>query len=303
MKFQSSTMSDSFYYLNAAGHPVGPMDLTAIRKLVVAGLIEETVLVCRTGEDDWTTLASRENGVPLYDGPPRTPPPPRIPSTPPPQGTAWPSSTQKQQLLRSIPIASIVGGILSLLIVFVNPILAFLLAIPSLIIGILGLAHRDDPGRGLALTGVVTASLAIFATFLLFVTGGGGNHEVSAMETTLSQGLKVGLDAQRRFPGDTVRQSKFIAAELQKIDTRGCPGDFRVAFQTYVESWEVAIPYFEADNPATSFLEGFLGGFTDDYSAVGFSNYQARVAANNIDQMYRQLKITAVAYGATIPSR
>jgi hypothetical protein len=279
------------------------MDLAAIRKLVVAGLIDETVLVCRTGEDDWTPLASRENAVPPYDGPPRTPPPPRLPVTPPPQGHAWPSPPLKPQLRTLIPVASIVGGILSLLLVFVNPVLAFLLAIPSLVFGILALAQPARCGRGPALTGVVTASLGIFLALLLFATGGGGNQEVSAMERSLSQGLRISLDAQRRFPADTVRQSKFIAAELQKIDTRDCPPDFRVAFQQNVEAWEVAIPYFEADNPGTSFLEGFLGGLTNDYSAVGFSNYQARLAADNIDQTYRQLKITAVAYGASIPSR
>jgi hypothetical protein len=76
-----------------------------------------------------------------------------------------------------------------------------------------------------------------------------------------------------------------------------------LAFDDYVYAWEAGVPYFEADQPATWFLEGFVGGLANDISGLGLSSQQARVAAEKIRDNFRALNRTAVAYGARLPKK
>ncbi len=294
-------MSD-FYYLNAVQQAVGPMSLEDIRKLVDAGIVDSGVLVCPAGEQEWKPLSDRAAAATAPVGPPRVPPPPRSR----PSASVASLTTSSQVLPDWLAPVSMGAGILSLLTTFL-PALAFLIAIPALVGGILILRRPAATKRGFALTAVLTGGLGalpallfILGMFFGMLTQGGGG--VADMERALKKGVEISRDAAKRFPNDATRQSRFIASELQKVDTRECPPEFRVAYQSNVEAWEIAIPYFEADNPLTSFLEGVYGGLSNDYSAIGTSNYQARRAAQNIDETYQQLKMTAVALGAGVPS-
>ena len=294
-------MSD-LYYLNDEQQPVGPMSLEGIRKLVDAGIVDSGVLVCPAGDQEWKPLPERNEVATASVGPPRVPPPPRSH----PSASAALPATSSQVLPDWLAPAAMGAGILSLLTTFL-PALAFIIAVPAIVGGIMILRRPASTRRGFALTAVLTGGLGALPG-LLFVLGvfvgatatGGG--EVAAMETALTQGIEIGRDAAKHFPNDATGQSRFIATELQKVDTRGCPPEFRVAYQSNVEAWEIAIPYFEADNPLTSFLEGVYGGLNNDYSAIGTSNYQAGLAAENINETYQQLKMTAVALGARIPA-
>lgn len=295
--------SADFYYLNTAQQPVGPMSLEGIRKLVHAGIVDSKVLVCPAGEQEWKPLSEWGETATTSAGPPRVPPPPRAhppasearAATPSPVASEW------------FPLASMIAGILAVLALFSPfPIFSILFAVPALSLGILALRQNVSGNKPFAMAGIGTSSVALLVSFGFFLLGlaGGftGNPEAAAMERALAHGIEIGRDAAKRFPNDAARQSRFIASELQKVDTRGCPPEFRVAYQRNVEAWEIATPYFQADNPLTSFLEGLYGGLNNDYSVVGTSNYQARLAAQNIDETYQQLKMTAVALGAGIPA-
>lgn len=304
-----------FYYLNDSNQPVGPMDLAAIRKLAEAGIVSADVLVCEAGSEDWIPLSEKneppaESGVPK---PPRTAPPPlsAVPPrryTPPPADTAGGSPATGAGGGTTypdwFPLASMIAGITAIVAMCV-PVLSLLLAAPALTLGILALRQKATAQKPFAITGIVTAAVAIVASLgvlLLGLAGGfGGNPEAAAIEKVLKQSAAVSRDAQRRFPDDYPAQARYFAIELQKIDTRSCPPEFRVAFQDNIDAWETAIPYLAANTPLTMFLEGFYGGLTNDFSGVGFSDYQARLAIQNIKDTYQQLKRIAAAYGARIP--
>lgn len=291
-----------YYYLNAENQPVGPMTLEGIRKLVATGIVGSNVLVCPAGEGEWKPISDWEAPVDPPLGPPLTPPPPRASSqpaaeSPSPSWTSLPEWTAP---------AAMWGGLLSILVSFL-PVLALLLAIPAVVGGVLVLKRPASSKRGFALAAILTgglgalpALLIILGMFFGMLTPGGG--EVAEMERALRKGIEVGHDAAKRYPDDAASQSRFIASALQKIDTRGCPPEFRVAYQRNIDAWETAAPYFEANNPATWFLEGFFGGLANDFSGVGYTDYQARLAAQNIDATYRDLREIAVAYGARIPT-
>lgn len=53
----------------------------------------------------------------------------------------------------------------------------------------------------------------------------------------------------------------------------------------------------------TSFLEGFVGGLTGDFSGVGRSSQQAELATQHLQAAHQSLDRIAVAYGAKIPTR
>ena len=93
-----------------------------------------------------------------------------------------------------------------------------------------------------------------------------------------------------------------IAAGVEMTAAGRVDGRRRLAFQRNIDAWETAVPYFEANNPGTHFLEGFFGALANDYSGVGFSDYQARLAVENIEATYRDLREIAIAYGASIPT-
>lgn len=300
------TVMTDFYYLNGEQQPVGPMSLEAIRRLADAGIVDSEVLVCPAGEQEWKSLREwiAEGTRPV--GPPRVPPPPRPSSMTP----ALVSATRPEPTQPGLPgwlaPVSTAAGILSLLTTFL-PALAFLLAVPAIVGGIVILRRPAATKRGFALASVLTGGVGalpglLFLVGMIFGSIAPGFVVATEMERALREGIEVGRDAEKRYSDDAAKQSRFIASELQKIDTQGCPPEFRLAFQRNIDAWETAVPYFEANNPGTHFLEGFFGALANDYSGVGFSDYQARLAVENIEATYRDLREIAIAYGASIPT-
>jgi len=305
-------MSEAYYYLNNERQAVGPMALDGIRRLADAGIVESEVMVSPADEEDWKPLHEWSPGAADSLGPPRVPPPPR----PLPQASPTASANASVISLPALPgwlaPVSMVAGILAILTTFL-PALAFLIAVPALVGGITILSRPDSSGRGFALTAVLTGAIGALPALLFLLgmflgmlepgdSGDPSRGEVAGMERTLGRGIAISREASKRHPNDFARQSRFIASELQKVDTRGCPPEFRVAYQRNVDAWEIAIPYLEANNPETWLLETFFGVLANDSSRMGLSNHQARLAAQNIDATYRELREIAVAYGAHIPT-
>jgi len=294
--------SDLFYYLNADHQPVGPMALAAIRRLVAAGVIDGGIQVCAEGEDAWRPLSDHLPSPATEFGPPRTPPPPMAyGNQAPPMAEYSTAAVQPDTSPEWFPLVSLFAGISSLILVLCSYSLVSLgVSVPAFVFGIRSLTRPQSEGRGFAAAGVVCGSLSVFLTLLATVSGGGGG-DVAAIERTLHEIQDVGNQAGQRFPNDPVGQSKYLARHLRNIDTGACPPEFSLAYLDYVYAWETGVPYFEADHPTTWFLEGFLGGLANDYSGVGLTSHQARVAAENIRENFLALNKLAVAYGARLP--
>lgn len=154
-----------FYYLNAEQQAVGPMSLEGIRKLVDAGIVDAGVLVCPAGEQEWKPLPERNEGATATSGPPRVPPPPRSHPSASVARAATPSPVSSDWLAP----AAMGAGIFSILMTFL-PVLAFLIAIPALVGGVLILRRPASPKRGFAFAAVATGALGA-APALLFLIG------------------------------------------------------------------------------------------------------------------------------------
>lgn len=297
----------AFYYLNSDNQPVGPMELGAIRKLAEAGIVPPEVLVCEAGGQDWTPLSQRQESTARAETakPPRTPPPSQRPQpaaqAPEPAGGSPAPAPQDW-----FPLASLVAGIVAMVALCV-PLLSFLIGGGALALGILGYRLPEPKSRPFAIAGLSTGALALIVSAGIMLSGAGGgtsrNPEAAAIERVLEKSAKVAQAAKTKFPQDSNARFSYFARELQKIDTRACPSDFRVAYQDHIQAWNTAIPYFASDNFLTSVLEGFVGGLIDDFSGVGFANYQAQLAAHDIQETYHATNRIAVAHGARIPTR
>jgi hypothetical protein len=296
-----------YYYLNSDNQPVGPMDLAAIRKLAGVGIVGPDVLVCEAGHADWTPLSQKQDPAsqPEAPKPPRTPPPAQRPqrTIPTPQRIVRASAPTYPDWF---PIASMVAGIVAIITLWA-PLLSILIGAAALTLGILGYRLPEPKGRPFCITGISVSSVALVVSLGIILSGASagftGTSEARAVERVLERGIRVDKDAEKRFSGDAPAIARHYARELQRIDTRDCPLDFRVAYQDLVAAWESAIPYLDADTPLTSFFEGFFGGLTNDYSGVGFSNHQARLALQQIHHANQSLHRIAVAHGARIPTR
>lgn len=110
--------------------------------------------------------------------------------------------------------------------------------------------------------------------------------------------LSAKVNASEMTAGEA---ADYLAREMQKIDTRNCPAEFRTTFQEHANAWRNAAPWFAANTPLTGFLEGLAAGASGDSSAIGFTRDNAAVAAMNINDTYNRLVVVAVSHGARVP--
>lgn len=295
------------YFRNEDNQSVGPMDLAAIHKLVEAGIVKPDVLIREAGSETCRPLSRRKEPTVGAEAPkpPRTPPPAQRPqpaatST---QPAAGPAVTVSQDWF---PLASLIAGIVALVALGV-PLLSLLIGGGALILGILGYRLPAPKTRPFAIAGISTGALALIVSMGIVLSGAGGgasrNPEAAAIEKVLEHKNRIYRDAVKNLRGSTADAARHFARELQRIDTRNCPAEFRVAHQDMVTAWEISIPYLAADTALTSFLEGFFGGLTGDFSGVGRSSQQAQQATQLLQAAHQALDRIAVAYGARIPTR
>lgn len=98
-----------------------------------------------------------------------------------------------------------------------------------------------------------------------------------------------------------VEQAAFVARSFQAIDVRGCPADFRMAFQAHVNAWQEASSAFAGNTAGNAFLEGVAAGLTQNPGYIGQAGQQATYAAEQVDATYYTLTQIAAKYGARIP--
>ena len=294
------------YYLNSDNQPVGPMDLAAIRKLAESGILKPDVLIREAGSETWRPLTRRKEPAVQVETPkpPRTPPPAQRPqqTAQSPRSVSGASGSSHPDWY---PLASIIAGILALVFLGVTP-LAILLAGTALTLGLLGYRSPDPKGRPFSIVGISISALALVFALGTVLSGSGAgssrNPEAAAIEKVLKQRNHVYQDAVKNFGGSLADVALHFARELQKIDTRDCPAEFRVAYQDMVTAWEISIPYLAADTPVTLVFEGVVGWLTNDFSGLGSSNQQAQLATQQLQDTHQSLDRIAVAHGARIPT-
>lgn len=293
--FATATMK-AYYYLNPANESVGPLKTDEIRRLVEAGVLSSDVLICEEGGEEWTPYSSifdhspsdSPQSAPASLGPPKSAPPNGIGGYP-----SW------------FPIASMVVGIVSILFSCV-PGLAFVFAAPAIAMGILAVTKSKVVAtkRTQAVTGVATGGVSILivmASFAFGILGSPFNQEASAIERVLREEGAVIRQAKSKYPRNSIDQTRFVASQIQSIDTSRCPPDFRYAFQQHVNAWEQAVPYVSANTGLTAFFEGLYAGYTEDYRVIGTANYQAQMALRYVDSTFHEVKSISAKYGAKIP--
>lgn len=140
--------------------------------------------------------------------------------------------------------------------------------------------------------------LLLFLPILCLLPGCGSPG--SEIERVLSRCAEVSAEVNRSSM-DSAQAANYIATEFQKIDTRDCPEDFRRAFQAHINAWKAGSHTLQVNVPLASFLEGFVGGYTGDYSQVGATAYDQQQAIQYINITYFKLTEIAAAHGARIP--
>jgi hypothetical protein len=135
---------------------------------------------------------------------------------------------------------------------------------------------------------------------LLLFIGGCSTSPDRAIERILNECAEVTAEVNKSNMS-AAQSADYIASRFQKMDTRNCPPEFRVAFQHHINAWREASVYLAQNTPLNSFLEGFAAGILQDPSLLGESQRNAVIAVNNINQTYYQLVLIAAAYGARVP--
>jgi hypothetical protein len=298
-------MEELYYYLNSDNQSVGPIRLAAIRTLVASGIIDESVRIRINGSEEWQPLELLTPAPSLMKDPasPRTPPP-FLRSVPGSRSTSGRSAATNRDPLRFFPQSSVIGGITSLMLTF-SPLASLAVSMISVIVGAVALSRVSERNKSVALTGVLISSFSLVVSlFFLSPTGGGAeNREGQAIERVLKSQIDFVHDANEKFPESPLEQLRFLASRLKSIDVTGCPPDFRLAYQRYLNSIDRSLPYIAADTPINSFIEGLYAGFTEDYTSLGATNYQARIAIGQIEESFREVLNSAAFYGARMPSR
>ena len=96
-------------------------------------------------------------------------------------------------------------------------------------------------------------------------------------------------------------QANFIVKSFQGIDMKGCPADFRMAYQAHVNAWQEASNAFALNTAGNAFIEGVAAGLTQDPGYIGQASQQAAYASQQVNATYYTLTEIAAKYGARIP--
>ena len=109
-----------------------------------------------------------------------------------------------------------------------------------------------------------------------------------------------------------------VVARMRRIDTSGCPKDFRTAYLSHIHAWELMADIeqqavtlkAESESVATfveSFIRGFLGDPLGKANEIGEVQGQlardCRSASMQVRLTYQRVEEIAVSHGATLPSR
>lgn len=287
-------MNDRFFYLNSDQVPVGPLTLEELGKLVRAKVISKPSLVCREGESDWKPLSTVWADT-LKSG---------ISSTSVPRAVGTVTGENGQAPWQ--PLVAMILGLVALPGSCV-PIAGLLLAGAGLVIGVRARRSAGATSRRQALVGVVCSIASIGVSLVVWAWTAAAlsaaNPGAAAIETVLNADLDLSKRAASLHRNDAGMRARYTAIEMQRIDLTRCPPDFRVAFQDHINAWSEAVPYIAANTPLAAFLEGLYSGYTQDYSALGWSQNQADLAAYQIHRTYQEVLRSAAAHGARVPVR
>lgn len=146
----------------------------------------------------------------------------------------------------------------------------------------------------------MNCKLTAIPTCLALLLAGCSKSPDKAIESVLNRCAKK-TEEVNASTISAAEAALFLAEEMQKMDTRNCPPDFRVAFQQHINAWRDASGAFSQNTGLNAFLESFAAGYFNDPSFIGVSQQNAAIANYRINATYNELVNIAVAHGARVP--
>ena len=134
----------------------------------------------------------------------------------------------------------------------------------------------------------------------LLIGPGCARKPASAIEATLNKCAQLSqtVNASKM---NSAQAATYLATEMQKIDVRGCPEDFRVAFQQHINAWREAAPYLSQNTTLNAVLEGVAAGVLEDPSLIGTAQRNSSLVLGRVNQTYSELVTIAASQGARVP--
>jgi hypothetical protein len=160
--------------------------------------------------------------------------------------------------------------------------------------------------------GLFLVLCAVVAAMVLWPTNGnvrGQAGSIKQIERVLKEDSACSQGAQT---------TSEVVARMRRIDTSGCPKDFRTAYLAHIHAWELMADIeqqavtlkAESESVATfveSFIRGFLGDPLGKANEIGEAQGQlardCRSASTQVRLTYQRVEEIAVSHGATLPSR
>jgi len=141
-------------------------------------------------------------------------------------------------------------------------------------------------------------------TVLFGVTGttacdSGPSKEAKLIENVLEQDSKTQLN----LPENEREAIQVVVIRMRAIDTSGCPGEFRAAYERHIHAWEGMRDQVlsEPDGFLEGALIGFLNGLSGDFTGGTADMAQARnYWTAQIRDTWNEVRALAMQYGANI---
>lgn len=142
--------------------------------------------------------------------------------------------------------------------------------------------------------------LALALMLGVLTTGGCSRSPSGEIERVLNACAKQ-ADYVNSVDAPHDKKAAYLADKMQEIDTRGCPREFRIAFQQHINAWRAASVAFAQNTGGNLLMESVASGLTGDSSYLGTAQRNANEALGAINATYEQLSEIATAYGAQVP--
>ncbi len=124
--------------------------------------------------------------------------------------------------------------------------------------------------------------------------------EASAIDAVLNQCAKYSARVNQSNLGAS-EKAAYLADEMQALDTRDCPEDFRQAFKVHILAWRDAAPALTNNKPVNQYFAGTVSEVTGDSTLVAQTQLKASLAIQRIDDSYQALVSIAIQHGARVP--
>ena len=124
--------------------------------------------------------------------------------------------------------------------------------------------------------------------------------QADAIEAVLNKCAKYSTHVNQSNLG-AGDKAAYLADQMQSLDTRDCPPDFRQAFQAHILAWRDAASALANNTPENRYFAGTVSEITGDPTLVAQTQLKTSLATQRIDESYQALVSIARQHGARVP--